>query len=81
MAGLPPHPAAADATRVGPDRGSPPRTPRWVKVFGIIVLVLALLFVVSQFAGGNHSPGRHLPSNTLESDTVPFAAIQYGAHQ
>jgi uncharacterized membrane protein len=40
-----------------------PGTPRWVKVFGIIVLVLVLLFVVGMFiAGGGHGPGRHAPS-------------------
>ncbi len=41
-------------------------TPRWVKVFGIIAVVLVLLFVVIQFtgAGGSHGPGRH----TLSGD-------------
>lgn len=36
-------------------------TPRWVKVFGIVVLVLVLLFVVVQVTGvgGPHGPGRH----------------------
>lgn len=38
----------------------PARTPRWVIVFGIIALVLAMLFVVLQFVGGgDHGPGRH----------------------
>ncbi len=31
-----------------PDTGA---TPRWVKVFGVIVIVLALLVVVVRFAG------------------------------
>ena len=34
-------------------------TPRWVKVFGIIAIVLALLFVILMFTG--HGPGRHIP--------------------
>ncbi|MFN2511858.1 MAG: hypothetical protein ABR568_10490 [Pyrinomonadaceae bacterium] len=34
-------------------------TPRWVKVFGIIAIVLALLFVILMLAG--HGPGRHIP--------------------
>ena len=34
-------------------------TPRWVKVLGLIALVLALLFVILMFTG--HSPGRHIP--------------------
>ncbi len=35
-----------DDTGAGPDRGSTTSTPRWVRVFGIIVIVLVLLFVV-----------------------------------
>lgn len=34
--------------------------PRWVKVFGILgLLVVALLVVVLLFGGGGHNPGRH----------------------
>lgn len=39
-----------------------PGTPRWVKVFGIIVLVVVLLFVVLLFTRGphrGHGPGLH----------------------
>ena len=68
MADLPPSPDSngdtSDDTGVGPDRGSPPSTPRWVKVFGIIALVLVLLVVIIMFTGvgGPHGPGRHIPS-------------------
>ena len=35
-------------------------TPRWVKVFGIIALVLVVLVAVVLIAGrGGHGPGRH----------------------
>jgi hypothetical protein len=35
-------------------------TPRWVKVFGIIALVVALLVVVMLLIGdGGHGPRRH----------------------
>jgi hypothetical protein len=36
-------------------------TPRWVKAFGIIALVLVLLVVVLLLTGrgGGHGPGRH----------------------
>jgi ABC-type transporter Mla subunit MlaD len=35
-------------------------TPRWVKVFGIIALVVLVLVVVMLIAGrGGHGPGRH----------------------
>lgn len=45
MADLPPD------SDMRPDRGSPPSTPRWVKVFGIIVIVLVLLFVILHLTG------------------------------
>ena len=38
-------------TEVAPERRSPPGTPRWVKVFGIIFIVLLLLFVVLNLTG------------------------------
>ena len=50
-------------TNVGPDRGSttstPPGTPRWVKVLGIIAIVLILLFVILHLTG--LSLGGHMP--------------------
>lgn len=52
MADPPPYPDTGDDTGVGTDRGSPPSTPRWVKVFGIIVIVLVLLFVILHLTGG-----------------------------
>lgn len=35
--------------------------PRWVKVFLIVVVVLAAAFVVTRLAGVEHGPGRHGP--------------------
>lgn len=57
-------------TGVGPGPGSTTGTPRWVKVFGIIALVLVLLFVISLLTGGGggHGPGRHTPS---DAPTLP----------
>jgi hypothetical protein len=52
-------------TGVGPGRESTTSTPRWVKVFGAIALVVALLFVilmVTRGPGGRHGPSRHRPS-------------------
>ena len=42
----------------------PYHTPRWVKIIGIIALVLMLLLGILHLTGlgGNHGPGRHLPS-------------------
>ena len=39
---------------------SPPTTPRWVKVFGIIFIALVLLVVVLHLTGISHGgPGMH----------------------
>ena len=41
-----------------PNRGSPPSTPRWVKVSVIIFIVLVLLFVILHLMGlgfGGHT--------------------------
>jgi hypothetical protein len=43
------------------NRRSTYSTPRWVKVFGIIALVLVLLIGIMLLSGGEHGPGRHLP--------------------
>ena len=40
------------------DRGLSTRTPRWVKVFGMIALVLILLFVALHLAG--YGVGSHM---------------------
>lgn len=47
-----------DDTGMGPGKGSPVRTPRWVKLLAIIGAVLALLVVILMFSG--HGPGRHV---------------------
>ena len=45
------------------DRKTTTNTPRWVKVSGIIAIVLVLLVVLIMIvSGGKHGPGRHLPS-------------------
>ena len=42
----------------------PYTTPRWVKTFGIIVVILVLLLAILHLTGvgGNFGPGRHMPS-------------------
>ena len=56
----------------------PAGTPRWVKVFGIIALVvivlIAVMFVTGR--GGGHGPGRHAPS---ADDTPPRDAGGHSA--
>lgn len=77
MADLPPYPDSNGDTSVGPDRGSPPGTPRWLKVFGIIALVIILLIVIALATGlgGPHGPGRHSPSGG--SGIEPVSIIMY----
>ncbi len=41
--------------------GAAHSTPLWVKVFGIIALVLVLLVGIMLLSGGEHGPGRHMP--------------------
>ena len=40
---------------------APPGTPRWVIVFGIIALLVVLVFVIVMLTGdsGGHGPARH----------------------
>ena len=62
MADRLPYSDSGEDTGGGPKRGATPGTPRWVKVFGVITLVLVLLVVTLMVASsGNHGPGRHLP--------------------
>ena len=84
MAHLPPDPHSDSDTGedigVGPDRGSPPSTPRWVKVSGIIGIVLVLLVATMMCTGigGEHGPGRHLPTGGAGGHTPPLV---HGVHQ
>jgi hypothetical protein len=50
-------------TPIKPDRGSPPSTPRWVKVLGIIFIALVVLVVILHLTGNSlGGPGMHTPS-------------------
>lgn len=52
-------------------------TPGWVKIFGIILIVLVLLVGIMLITGGDHGPGRHLPSgnhnNNATEEHIPPA--------
>jgi hypothetical protein len=66
------------------DRGSPPGMPRWVKVAGIILAILALLLIVVLLvSGGHHGPGRHLSAGSVGyaplSDGTPGLVLSRGA--
>ncbi|HWO75994.1 MAG TPA: hypothetical protein VNM69_08875 [Bacillus sp. (in: firmicutes)] len=50
------------------NNGSSTRTPRWVKVFGIIgILFIILVIVMLVFGNGEHGPGRHFSSSDYKS--------------
>ena len=52
MAEPPLLPDSSDDTDVRCDGESPPGAPRWVKVFGIIALVLVVSFLARHLTGG-----------------------------
>ena len=58
-------------THKASDRESTYKTPRWVKVFGIIAIALILLVVVVVVTGlgGEHGPSRHILSGGAAGDT------------
>ena len=49
-----------------------PGTPRWVKVFGIIAIVVVLLVVIMLLTG--HGTGRHIPSDGAGGQ-VPSSSV------
>jgi hypothetical protein len=51
MTDPPRYPDSSGDTGMRPDYESP-STPRWVKAFGLIALVLILAFVIAHLAGG-----------------------------
>lgn len=46
-------------TPMPPDRTTPPRMPRWVRVFGIILFLLAIVVIAMHLTGNNL--GGHIP--------------------
>jgi hypothetical protein len=53
-------------THTRPDPGAPPALPRWVKVFGIVFLVLVLALVIL-----------HLTGNGLGNLHGAFRAVEF----
>jgi hypothetical protein len=65
--------------------GASTGTPRWVKVSGLVAIVVIVLFVVvTLVGGGEHGPGRHTPgggSNTTDGPgrhTGPPPGFEHG---
>lgn len=59
-----------------------PGPPRWVKVLGTILIVLALLLVVLMFTRGpggrGHGPGLHFSSAGAGDRYLPGGGSQWG---
>jgi hypothetical protein len=61
------------------------QTPRWVKVSGIVILVLVLAVIVMLLVGGGeHGPGRHAgggaqPADVTEGHSPPAGVGDYVA--
>lgn len=54
------------------DQDVAPSTPRWVYLFGIVALILVLLFVILHLTGGGmRMHGGHTPAPTLIEQSVP----------
>jgi hypothetical protein len=59
-------------THERPDSASPPSTPGWVKVTGIIFIILVLLVVVLHLTGYSPGgPGGH---------SMPMSVVEHSAH-
>lgn len=69
-----------DGTGARPDREATTGAPRWVKVSGIIVIVLVLLFVILQLTGigGSHGPGQHASSGALGDPASLSIVVERG---
>lgn len=64
--------------------GTPPATPTWVKVFGIILLALALVVGIVMLSGGEHGPSRHMPSASVTEsgeEGVHTPPVDHGGQQ
>ena len=60
-----------DGSRLGANQSTPTGMPRWVKMLGIIAILVVLLVGIAMLAtGGEHGPGRHLPPATTAESTA-----------
>jgi hypothetical protein len=75
MADPPRHSDRGKDTDAAPNGGSTTDTPRWVKTFGIVAVVVILAFVVLLIAQGpgGHGPGRHTSHGGMGSPSATVA--------
>ena len=79
MADLPPYPDTGVRSGRRSTTSTRSRTPRWVKVSGIIVLVPVLLFVImmltDKLTGGVNGPARHIPFSSVTMGIIALALV------
>jgi hypothetical protein len=76
MAYRPPDPKSAEQSTAARDPDSPPDIPRWLKISGIVVIVLILVAVgLLLITGMEHGPGpvQHGPGSDAGSDPAAYA--------
>jgi uncharacterized cupredoxin-like copper-binding protein len=65
----PSNPGIGGGTNPPVPSGSRPPIPRWVKVFGVVALVLAVFAAIALLTG--HGPGRHMGGHGGRASTQP----------
>jgi hypothetical protein len=70
---------AADSDTGDATAGSSGGTPRWVKIAGVIALLVLVMLVVALLSGGKHGPGRHA-GNTGARPALAFGATTLVEH-
>jgi hypothetical protein len=50
-----------------------PGVPRWVKIFGLIALAIAIVFAILMFLGVEHGPGLHSTASVSFGAGIPSA--------
>jgi hypothetical protein len=84
MADTPGDPTMPEHAESPPDPGSDTGTPRWVKVAGVIALLVVVLFVIVMLTGrgGEHGPGRHAPGGDMPAGhTGPPVGVTHEQQQ
>lgn len=70
-------PSANRDTHVGAEGEPTTGMPRWVKVFGIIAIVVVALFLILLVTGdpGGHGPGRHTGGHTSAASVTAHGVL------
>ncbi len=76
MANQSPTEGTGETERAVVDSGSPPGLPRWLKISGIVVIVLIAVALAATFVFGiRHGPGLHAPAGAAAQTGVVGAGL------